>query len=54
MDFSGTLMWYHKHKQTHTGNNRMTNTYKIILTPLSPQDESLLWIAKNTDRNDTN
>ena len=33
--FAITLIWYHTHWQTHTehaGTNRLTNTYKYILT----------------------
>ena len=34
MIFACTLIWYHGHKQTHTGTNRLTHTHKYTLTPL--------------------
>ena len=34
--FASTLIWYHTYRQTHTeqkGDNKLTQTYKYILTP---------------------
>ena len=42
--FASTLIWYHTYRQTHTeqkGDNKLTHTYKYILTPPAMKTEQL-------------
>ena len=48
MVFACTLIWYHKHRQTHTGHtgtSRLRHTFKYILTLTAQTTANLLPLA---------